>query len=167
MLKRPVSPFTSFELIGHAAWRETPVLCTRRANEGLAYAATLGFGLFFAAIGIVLLRFLMNDLKECATMPKTTGYRVYDEVKIVLAGCVFVMVLGEAGIPSDATSRSERHPAFMQQIGIETLVFKVIRHRFGITGVGQIQEGDDGIEVIRFHHITNRHHSAGFLAIST
>ena len=41
-LGRPVFPFTSFELIGRAAWRntpvDTPVLCTRRANEGLAYA---------------------------------------------------------------------------------------------------------------------------------
>lgn len=36
----PVFPFLSFELIGAVAWRarELPVLCTRRANEGLAYA---------------------------------------------------------------------------------------------------------------------------------
>ena len=37
-LERPVFAFTSFELIGRLAWRGTPVLCTRRANEGLAYA---------------------------------------------------------------------------------------------------------------------------------
>ncbi len=37
-LERPVYAFSSFELIGHAAWRDAPVLCTRRANEGLAYA---------------------------------------------------------------------------------------------------------------------------------
>ena len=113
------------------------------------------------------MRFLDNDIEQCAAMAKTAGCRVYDEVKIVLAGRVFVMVLREACVPSDAAIRSEHHPAFMQQIGIETLVFKVIRHGFGITGVGQIQEGDDGIKIIGFHHITNRHHSAGFLAIST
>ena len=39
-LSAPVHAFTSFELIGHAARRiaHKPVLCTRRANEGLAYA---------------------------------------------------------------------------------------------------------------------------------
>jgi tRNA threonylcarbamoyladenosine biosynthesis protein TsaB len=39
-LGRPVYAFTSFELVGAAAHRRTglPVLCARRANEGLAYA---------------------------------------------------------------------------------------------------------------------------------
>lgn len=39
-LKVPVYPFTSFELIGVAAGATAarPALCTRRANEGLAYA---------------------------------------------------------------------------------------------------------------------------------
>lgn len=40
----PVFPFTSFELIGAAAWRATPVLCMRRANEGLAYAGVFDGG---------------------------------------------------------------------------------------------------------------------------
>ncbi len=40
----PVFAFTSFELIGHAACRGAPVLCTRRANEGLAYAGVFEDG---------------------------------------------------------------------------------------------------------------------------
>ena len=42
----PVYGFTSFELIGHVAQRGAtrPVLCTRRANEGLAYAGVFDAG---------------------------------------------------------------------------------------------------------------------------
>lgn len=42
----PVYPFHSFELLGAVAQRGTslPVLCTRRANEGLAYAGLYDAG---------------------------------------------------------------------------------------------------------------------------
>lgn len=40
----PVFSYTSFELIGTAASRAAPVLCTRRANEGLTYAGVFADG---------------------------------------------------------------------------------------------------------------------------
>ena len=45
-LGAPVYGFTSFELIGSVAQRgaTAPVLCTRRANEGLAYAGVFDAG---------------------------------------------------------------------------------------------------------------------------
>ena len=45
-LDTPVFGFTSFELVGHVAQRgaAAPVLCTRRANEGLAYAGVFDAG---------------------------------------------------------------------------------------------------------------------------
>lgn len=40
----PVFAFTSFELVGRAVAGELPVLCVRRANEGLAYAGLYAEG---------------------------------------------------------------------------------------------------------------------------
>lgn len=85
----------------------------RTANEGVAYAATLGFGLVFAVVGIILLRMQAEppmerrprvSLREMFVSPLADSkYRA-----LIVSGTIWAFVVGIAG-------------PFFSAYGIETL----------------------------------------------
>ncbi|MFM2308436.1 MAG: hypothetical protein RLY87_556 [Chloroflexota bacterium] len=85
----------------------------RTANEGVAYAATLGFGLIFAVVGIILLRMQAEppmerrprvSLREMFVAPLADSkYRA-----LIVSGTIWAFVVGIAG-------------PFFSAYGIETL----------------------------------------------
>jgi MFS family permease len=117
------------------------------ANEGLAYTATLGFGLFFAAIGIVLLRLQAEppmqrrprvSLREMFVAPMAdVPYRT-----LIMSGATWAFVVGIAGpffvaYGIDTLSMSFADLAFM---GIVTSVASMIVYPF--VGRWQDRYGD-------------------------